>query len=173
MSNLDLSDHRKLFHFETVHFKWALDYRTQRHLWTMFTYGFLSAWLKFSWHLQMVLRIVFTNSVFWKYSWAYLVMSMTELCRWVMQCLLRAWRPRASNKGLQPCPLRRNFSSFSETFDDELMHYRWRDLQSLWKLMLMNIVSKYSNLLHTLSQIREPLPIFTSERFCLSKTSLS
>ncbi len=43
MSNLDL-DHRTLFHFETVHFKWALAHRTRRHFWTMFTYGFLFAW---------------------------------------------------------------------------------------------------------------------------------
>ncbi len=44
MSNLDLSDHRTLFHFETFHFKWALAYRTRRRFWTMFTYGFLFAW---------------------------------------------------------------------------------------------------------------------------------
>ncbi len=43
MSNLDSSDHRTLFHFETVHFKWALAHRTWRRFWTMFTYGFLSA----------------------------------------------------------------------------------------------------------------------------------
>ncbi len=55
MSNLDSSDHRTLFHFETVHFKWALAHRTR--------------------------------------------------CRWVMQCRLRAQRPRASNKGLRSCPL--------------------------------------------------------------------
>ncbi len=41
----------------------------------------------------MAWRIVFTNSGFWKYSWALLVISMTESCRWVMQCRLR------------PCPL--------------------------------------------------------------------
>ncbi len=33
-------------------------------------------------------RIVFTDSGFWKYSWAHLVMSMTESCRWVMHCTL-------------------------------------------------------------------------------------
>ncbi len=82
MSNLDSSDQRTLFHFETVH-----------------------EWQSFSWHLQMAPRVVFTDSGFWKYSWAHLVMSMTESCRWVMQCRLRAWSPRASNKGLQPCPL--------------------------------------------------------------------
>ncbi len=36
MSNLDSSDHRTLFHFETVHFKWALAHRTRWHCWTMF-----------------------------------------------------------------------------------------------------------------------------------------
>ncbi len=44
MSNLDLSDHRTLFLFETIHFKWALAHRTQWHFWTMFTFGFLFAW---------------------------------------------------------------------------------------------------------------------------------
>ncbi len=41
MSILDSSDHRTLFHSETVHFKWALAHRTRRRFWTMFTYGFL------------------------------------------------------------------------------------------------------------------------------------
>ncbi len=114
------SDHRILFHFETVYFKWALAHRTRRRFWAMFTYGFLFAWyvhiwlpFSFSWHLQLARRIVFTDSGFWKYSWAHLVMSMTESCRWVMQCRLRARRPRASNKGLRPCPLRTEISPVS------------------------------------------------------------
>ncbi len=44
MSNLDSSDQRTLFYFETVHFKWALAHRTRLRFWTMFTYGFLFAW---------------------------------------------------------------------------------------------------------------------------------
>ncbi len=40
----DSSDHRTLFHFETIHFKWALAHRTRRRFWTMFTYGFLFSW---------------------------------------------------------------------------------------------------------------------------------
>ncbi len=44
MSNLDSSDHRTLFHFETVNFKWALVHRTRRCFWTMFTYDFHFAW---------------------------------------------------------------------------------------------------------------------------------
>ncbi len=145
MPNLDLSDHRTLFHFETVHFKWALDPRTRRRFWTMFTYGFLFAGKIFSWHLQMARRIVFTDSGFCKYSWAYLVMSMTELCRWVMsdECRLTAWRPRASNKGLQPCPLRTEISLDSLKLLIMLCTLcRWRDLQSLCKWMLINIVFK-------------------------------
>ncbi len=52
MSKLDSSDHRTLFHFESVHFKWALAHRTWRCFWSMFTYGFLFAWKSFSWHLE-------------------------------------------------------------------------------------------------------------------------
>ncbi len=148
MSNLYLSDHRTLFHFETFHFKWALAYRTRWPFWTMLTYGFLFAWKSCSWHLQMARRIVFTDSGFWKYSWAHLVMSMTESCRWVIQCRLRARRPRASNKGLRPCPLRTDFSSFSESFDD-VMHCRLWDLQSLCNLTLRNIDFKVFHNLFT------------------------
>ncbi len=49
--------------------------------------------------------IVFTDSGFCKYSWAHLIMSMTESCH--------ARRPWASNKGFQPCPLRTEISPVS------------------------------------------------------------
>ncbi len=107
MSILDSPDHRTLFQFKKVNFKWALAHRTQRRFRAMFTYGFLFARWSFSWHLQMERWIVFTDSGFWKYSWAHLVLSMTESCQWVMQCYLRARRPQASNKGLRTCPLRK------------------------------------------------------------------
>ncbi len=90
------------------------------HIWLPF------CMIEFSWHLQMAWRIVFTDSGFWKYSWAHLVMSMTESCRWVMQCRLRARRPRASNKGLRSCPLLTEISPVSLnlmmlcTVDDEI-----------------------------------------------------
>ncbi len=61
------------------------------------------------------------------YSWANLVMSMTESCQWEMQCRLRARRPRASSKGLRPRPLRTEISPVSLnilmmlcTVDDEI-----------------------------------------------------
>ncbi len=63
--------------------------------------------------VQMARRIVFTDRGFWKYSWAHLVMSMTESCWWLMQCRLRAWRPLPSNKGLRPCPLHTEVSPVS------------------------------------------------------------
>ncbi len=171
MSNLDSSDHRTLFHFETVHFKWALAHRTALldhvHIWLPF------CMIEFSLHLQMARRIVFTDSGFWKYSWAHLVMSMTESCRWVMQCHLRARRPWASNKGLRPYPLRTEISPVSLnllmmlcTVDDEICK-----TFAIW--CWGTVFLKYSTIvLRTLSQIGEPLPIFTSERLCLSKTSL-
>ncbi len=66
----------------------------------------------------------------------------------------------------------RDFSSFSESFDD-VMHCRLWDLQSLCNLTLRNAFFKYSTIfLITLSQTGEPLPIFISERLCLCKTSL-
>ncbi len=137
------------------------------HIWLPF------CMIEFSWHLQMARWIVFTDSGFWKYSWAHLVMSMTESCRWVMQCRLRARRPRASNKGLRPCPLRTEISPVSLnlmmlcTVDDEICK-----AFAIWHWGTLFL--KYSTIfLRTLSQIGEPLPIFTSERLCLSKTSLA
>ncbi len=106
-------EHRLTIEHFSILKKWALTHRTQRHFWTMFTFGFLFALWSFSWHQKMAWQIVFTDSGFWKYSWAHLIMSMTELCRWVMQCRLRARRPQASNKGLLSCPLRTEISPVS------------------------------------------------------------
>ncbi len=61
MSKLDSSDHRTLFHFESVHFKWALAHRTWRCFWSMFTYGFLFAWNSFSWHLESLTFLFYSN----------------------------------------------------------------------------------------------------------------
>ncbi len=114
----------------------------------------------------MALRILFTDSGFWKYSWAHLVMSMTESCRWVMQCCLRVRRPRASNKGLRPCPLRTEISpsSFSESFDD-VINCEWWDLQSLCNLMLRNVVFKlFHNLFYALTDWRASAHLYFKRR---------
>ncbi len=50
--------------------------------------------------------IVFTDNVFWKYSWAHVVISITVAFLYVMQCRLRARRSRASSMVFQPWPLR-------------------------------------------------------------------
>ncbi len=109
--------------------------------WTLMTRWKVS--LLFSPEDTVSLVIVFTDSGFWKYSWAHLVMSMTESCQWVMQCRLRARRSQHSNKGLWSCPF-----SFSESFDD-VMHCRWWDLQSLCNLTLRNVVFKVFHNLFT------------------------
>ncbi len=139
----------------------------------------------------MAWRIVFTDSGFWKYSWAHLVMSMTESCRWVMQCRLRAKRPWATNKCLLPCPLRTEISPVSLNFLIMLctgilalqrlylkkrytnkLELNWIECtvdDEIYKAFAIwhwgTLFLKYSTiLLRTLSQIGEPLPIFTSER---------
>ncbi len=117
------------------------------------------AWYSFSWHLQMARRTVFTDSGFWKYSWAHLVISITESCQWVMQCHLRAQRPRASNKGLQHCPLRTEISPVSLNLLMMLctIAYELCKAFAIWHWGTLFL--KYSTIfLHTLSQIREPLP---------------
>ncbi len=50
--------------------------------------------------------IVFTDNVFWKYSWAHVVISITVAFLYVMQCRLRARRSRASSMVFRPWPLR-------------------------------------------------------------------
>ncbi len=135
--------------------------------WTMFKYGsFL--------HDRALVGIcrrhggLFTDSGFCKYCWAHLVMSMTESCRWVMKYRLRTQGPQASNKGLRPSPLCTEISSVSLnilmmlcTVDDDICKaFAIRH----WETLLF----KYSIIfLRPLSQIGEPLPIFTSERLPL------
>ncbi len=63
--------------------------------------------------------IVFTDNVFWKYSWAHVVISITVAFLYVMQCRLRARRSRASSMVFRPWPLRTEIGSrFSESLDD-------------------------------------------------------
>ncbi len=126
----------------------------------------------------MARQIVFTDSGFWKYSWAHLVMSMTESCRWVMQCHLRARRPQASNKGLRPRPLRTEMSPVSLnvlmmlcTVDDDICKTIWLQI-AIWRWWTLFL--KYSTIFEcTLSQIGEPMPIFTSERLWLFLNSMN
>ncbi len=114
-----------LFHFETVHFKWALAHRHRGRFWTM---SHMASFMHDKalvgicrWHGRLCYW-----QWFWKHYWAHLVMSMTESCRWVCSVV---WGPRntASNKGLRHCPLRTEISPVSLnllmmlcTVDDEI-----------------------------------------------------
>ncbi len=52
-----------------------------------------------------------------------------------------------------------------------LTYFSFNDAIEIWRWG--TLLLKYSTIfLHTLSQIGEPLPIFTSERLCLYKTTL-
>ncbi len=102
--------------------------------------------------------IVFTDIGFWKYSWAHLVMSMTESWR-----CLRARIPRASNKGLRACPIRTEISTVSLnllmilcTVDDVIC-----TAFAIWHWGML-FLKYFTIFLRTLSQIGEPLPIFIS-----------
>lgn len=50
--DLDSPDHRTVFYFGSIIFKWALVQRRWQHFWIMFTYGFVFAW---SWLAQQTL----------------------------------------------------------------------------------------------------------------------
>ncbi len=113
---------------------------------------------------------VFRRGV-WKYSWAYLVMSMSEPCWWEMQYRLRARRTRASNKGLWPCPLRTEIYPVSLnllmmlcTVDDEICKV----------LTLRNFVFKvFHNLFtHSFTDWRASAHLYFWDTLYLSKTSL-
>ncbi len=103
----------------------------------------------FSWHLQMARWIVFTNSGFWKYSWAHLVVNDR----------IMPMSDAVSSEGLKTTCIQqkssalslthRDFSSFSESLDD-VMDCRLWDLQTLCNLKLKNIVFKAFHNIFTL-----------------------
>ncbi len=132
ISNLDSSDHRTLFQFETNHF------------WTMFTYGFLLARLSFSWHLQM--QICTVDCVYRQWFLEVFLGPFSYVNDRIMPLSDAVTSVGPKTTGIQQRSLalsltHRDFSSFSESFDD-VMHCRLWNLQSLCKLTLRNIVFK-------------------------------
>ncbi len=91
----------------------------------------------YRWYCRLCLPTVVSGSIAGLF-----IMSIQELCWWVMQHRLRTRRPRASNKGLQPCPLRTEISLLSLNYFYDFMHCRLWDLQSLCNLVLKNVVFK-------------------------------
>ncbi len=173
MSNLDSSDHRTLFHFETVYFKWPLAHRTRQRFWNMFTHGFLFAWKSFSWHLQMAQRIVY-----WQWFLEVFLGPFSNVNDRIMPMSDAVSSEGPKSTGIQQRSsalslTHRDFTSFSIylvmlcTVDDEICKavaiWRWRTL------FLKCIPQSF----YTLSQIGETLPSFTSEGLCLSKAFLS
>ncbi len=71
-----------------------------------------------------------------------------QSCRWVIAVSSEGRWPRASTKVFGLSLMHRDFSSFSETFDD-VMHCRWWDMQSLCNLTLRNVVFKVFHNLFT------------------------
>ncbi len=135
---------------------------------TLLDHVHLFAWQRFIWHLQMARRILFTDSGFWKYSWAHLVIQWQnhadEWCSVI-------WGPEHHEHptkvfGIVPyaeiSPVSLNLLMMLCTVDEICKTFAiW-----CWGPLFL----KYSTIfLRTLSQIVEPLPIFTSERLCLSK----
>ncbi len=133
MSNLDSSDHRTLFHFETDHFKWALAHRTRRRFWTMFTYGFLFAWYNFflasadgtadcvyrQWFLEVFLGPLGNVND--------RIMPMSNA---------------VSSEGPKTTSIQQRYSALSLThrdfssFSDDVMHCRWWDFKFKFKIYL-------------------------------------
>ncbi len=114
--------------------------------------------------------IVFTDNVFWKYSWAYVVISITVAFLYVMQCRLRARRSRASSMVFRPWPLRTeivpdslNLWMILCTVDD--------DNFKLFAVFLWETPFWYCSTIfrRSIGGIGDPLPILTSERHCHSE----
>jgi len=108
----------------------------------------------------------FVHNDFWRCSWTHAVIIWTESYLYFMQCLLEAWRSRASNIDFQLCPVgQRDVSGFSrfrtslESFDN-FMYCRWFNIHYRGTLPSNFSVIRRRSFL----QIAEPLPIFTSEK---------
>ncbi len=114
--------------------------------------------------------MAFTDNVFWKYSWAHVVISITVAFLYVMQCRLRARRSRASSMVFRPWPLRTeivpdslNLWMILCTVDD--------DNFKLFAIFLWETPFWYCSTIfrHSIGGIGDPLPILTSERHCHSE----
>ncbi len=110
------------------------------------------------------------DNVFWKYSWAHVVISITVAFLYAMQCRLRARRSRASSMVFRPWPLRTeivpdslNLWMILCTVDD--------DNFKLFAIFLWETPFWYCStiLRGSIGGIGDPLPILTSERLCHSE----
>ncbi len=118
--------------------------------------------------------IVFTDSGFWKYSWAHLVMSNDRIMS--MSDAVSSESPKTTGIQLRSSSLsltRRDFSSFSESFEKMLCTVDDEICKAFAIWHWGTLFLKYSTIfLCTLSQVGEPLLIFISDRLCLPNTCL-
>lgn len=112
----------------SVHFKWVLGQRRQQCFWIMLTYGFFSAWQSFNLHTW-----VFRDSDFWKCSWSHLsVLSEGQ------GHPIQDW----------PCPLLTEIPPDSLSLFDDVMYWRWWDIQNLCKFRSLDSGVLICNCLH-------------------------
>ncbi len=165
MSNLDSSDHRTLFQFETVHFKLALAHMDTTalldHVHKLLSFCMIELLVGICrWHGGLCLPAVVSGSIPWPISNVNdRIMPMSDA--------VSSEGPKTTGIQQRSSALsltHRDFSSFSEclmmlcTVDDEICKALQFDVEE-------TLFLKYSTIfLRTLSQIGEHLPIFTSER---------
>ncbi len=113
--------------------------------------------------------IVFTDNVFWKYSWAHVAISITVAFLYVMQCRLRAEDHGHPVWFSWPWPLRTeivpdslNLWMILCTVDDNF---------KLFAIFLWETPFWYCSTIfrRSIRGIGDPLPILTSERHCHSE----
>ncbi len=102
MSNLDSSDHRTLFHFETVHFKQAL---ATGHDGASGPGSHMASFCMIEFYLASADGPADSAYRQWFLEVFLGPFSNVNDRIMLMSVSLRAQRPQASNKGLQPCPL--------------------------------------------------------------------
>ena len=114
-------------------------------------------------------RTVVTDSGFLKCSWAHVVISFTQWCRFLMQYRLRDRRSQAFNAGFGPCRLRAVISPDSlnllmilRTVDDEIPKFF---AIAGWEMLFLNCWTICS---HICSQSGDPRPILVCEWLSIS-----
>ncbi len=164
MSNFDSSYHRTFFHFETVQ---SLAHRTQQRFWTMFTYGFLFCMIE----LWLASADGMEDCVYRQWFLEVFLGPFCNVNDRIMPMRDAELSEGPKTTGIQQRSLalslmHRDFSSFSESFDDAYVDKEICKAFAIW--LWGTLFLKYSTIfVCTFLKIGEPLPIFTSERLPL------
>lgn len=167
LDSASYSTHRKVFHFASVHCKWALGHRRPQHFWIVFLFS-IDRTLNCicEWHAKLCSPTMISGSVsepmqgfLWQNHGCFL-----------MQCCLRARRSQVSSNDYQPCAQRflqipgnlwwyyvllmMRYSKFSQYYMEE----HSSEISST--ILQINFFPFW--------QIKEPLFTFTSTKVCPS-----